>query len=246
MAGSQVVIHVRFDPARYIEDAVRYRVTSIGGAPPVYVALLQVPGIYKADLSSVLGFATGAAPLPVPLIEKMKAPVPGAKVGEGYGLTEVTMRATCNPGHATGVRKAGHGRRPLSDTEISSGRWGRRARAGGRARRGLHPRPAGDARLPQAADATAESIDADGWFRTGDIGALDDDGYLTIVDRKKDMLIYKGYNVYPRELEELLYATPASLPPPSWASPTRRPASCRWPTWCAGRTTRAPRSPARA
>ena len=90
-------------------------------------------------------------------------------------------------------------------------------------------------------DATAESIDPDGWFHTGDVGVLDADGYLSIVDRTKDMLLYKGYNVFPRELEELLYATPASRPPRSSAAPTRRPASCRWPTSSAGRTRPGPR-----
>jgi long-chain acyl-CoA synthetase len=209
MGGSTVVVHDRFDPALYVSDAVRYRVTSIGGAPPVFVALLQVPGIADADLSSVRGFASGAAPLPVPLIERMKALVPGAVIGEGYGLTEVTMQATGNPSHTTGVRKAGTVGVPLPDTEISIRPLG-----------GGDPLPAGERgevciRGPQLMrgyagrpDATAESIDPDGWFHTGDVGVLDADGYLSIVDRTKDMLLYKGYNVFPRELEELLFATP--------------------------------------
>jgi long-chain acyl-CoA synthetase len=209
MGGSTVVLHDRFDPALYVSDAVRYRVTSIGGAPPVFVALLQVPGIADADLSSVRGFASGAAPLPVPLIERMKALVPGAVIGEGYGLTEVTMQATGNPTHSTGVRKAGTVGVPLPDTEISIRPLG-----------GGDPLPAGERgevciRGPQLMrgyarrpEATAESIDPDGWFHTGDVGVLDADGYLSIVDRTKDMLLYKGYNVFPRELEELLFATP--------------------------------------
>jgi long-chain acyl-CoA synthetase len=209
MGGSTIVIHDRFDPALYVSDAVRYRVSSIGGAPPVFVALLQVPGIADADLSSVRGFASGAAPLPVPLIERMKALVPGAVIGEGYGLTEVTMQATGNPSHTSGVRKAGTVGVPLPDTEVSIRPLG-----------GGDPLPAGERgevciRGPQVMrgyagrpDATAESIDADGWFHTGDVGVLDADGYLSIVDRTKDMLLYKGYNVFPRELEELLFATP--------------------------------------
>jgi long-chain acyl-CoA synthetase len=209
MGGSTVVIHDRFDPALYVSDAVRYRVTSIGGAPPVFVALLQVPGIAEADLSSVRGFSSGAAPLPVPLIERMKALVPGAVIGEGYGLTEVTMMATGNPPHTSGVRKAGTVGVPLPDTEISIrplgggdplpvGERGEVCIRGPQVMRGYAGRP----------DATAESIDPDGWFHTGDVGVLDADGYLSIVDRTKDMLLYKGYNVFPRELEELLYATP--------------------------------------
>ena len=208
MAGSRVVIHDRFEPKLYVDDAVRYRVTGIGGAPPVFVALLQVPGVFEADLSSVRGFASGAAPLPVPLIEKMRALVPGAVIGEGYGLTEVTMQATGNPGHTTGVRKAGTVGVPLPDTEISIrplgggdplpvGERGEVCIRGPQVMRGYAGRP----------EATAESIDPDGWFHTGDVGVLDADGYLSIVDRTKDMLLYKGYNVFPRELEELLYAT---------------------------------------
>ena len=208
MAGSTVVVHDRFDPAHYLADALRYRVTSIGGAPPVFVALLQVPDIADADLSSVRGFASGAAPLPVQLIERMRALVPGAVIAEGYGLTEVTMQATGNPSHTSGVRKPGTVGVPLPDTEISIRPLG-----------GGDPLPAGERgevciRGPQVMrgyagrpDATAEAIDPDGWFHTGDVGVLDGDGYLAIVDRTKDMLLYKGYNVFPRELEELLYAT---------------------------------------
>jgi long-chain acyl-CoA synthetase len=209
MAGSTVVVHDRFDPVRYVEDAVRYRVTGIGGAPPVFVALLQVPGIADADLSSVRSFSSGAAPLPVPLIERMRALVPGVVIGEGYGLTEVTMQATGNPSHTSGVRKAGTVGVPLPDTEISIrplgggdplpvGERGEVCIRGPQVMRGYAGRP----------DATAEAIDADGWFHSGDVGVLDADGYLSIVDRTKDMLLYKGYNVFPRELEELLFALP--------------------------------------
>jgi long-chain acyl-CoA synthetase len=209
MAGSTTVIHMRFDPVKYVEDAVRYKVTGIGGAPPVFVALLQVPGIETADLSSVRGISSGAAPLPVPLIERLKALLPGAVIGEGYGLTEVTMMATGNPSFQSGTRKPGTVGVPIFDTEISIRPLG-----------GGDPLPAGERgevciRGPQVMrgyahrpEATAESIDADGWFHSGDVGILDEDGYLSIVDRTKDMLLYKGYNVFPRELEEVLFGVP--------------------------------------
>ncbi|MCZ2836735.1 class I adenylate-forming enzyme family protein [Modestobacter sp. VKM Ac-2985] len=209
LSGATVVVHDRFDPARYVADAVRYRVTSIGGAPPVFVALLQVPGIAEADLSSVRGFSSGAAPLPVPLIERMAALVRGVVIAEGYGLTEVTMMATGNPPHTSGIRKPGTVGVPLPDTEVSirplgggdplpAGERGEVCLRGPQLMRGYAGRP----------DATAESIDRDGWFHTGDVGVLDADGYLSIVDRTKDMLLYKGYNVFPRELEEILFGTP--------------------------------------
>jgi long-chain acyl-CoA synthetase len=207
--GTTVVIHDRFDPALYVADAVKHRVTSIGGAPPVFVALLQVPGIADADLSSVRGISSGAAPLPVPLIERLRALLPAAAIGEGYGLTEVTMMATGNPSFRSGTRKAGTVGVPIFDTEISiqplgggaplpPGERGEVCIRGPQVMRGYAHRP----------EATAEAIDADGWFHSGDVGILDEDGYLSIVDRTKDMLLYKGYNVFPRELEEKLFALP--------------------------------------
>ncbi len=209
MAGTMTVVHLRFDPVRYVEDAVRYRVTLIGGAPPVFVALLQVPGIDEADLSSVRSVSSGAAPLPVPLIQRLQALLPNAVIGEGYGLTEVTMQATGNPVHRSGTRKPGTVGVPVFDTEISiqplgggapllPGERGEVCIRGPQVMRGYAHRP----------EATAEAIDADGWFHTGDVGVLDEDGYLAIVDRTKDMLLYKGYNVFPRELEEVLFGVP--------------------------------------
>lgn len=209
LSGASVVIHDRFDPVRYVQDAQTHRVTSIGGAPPVFVALLQVPGIADADLSSVRGISSGAAPLPVPLIERLRTLLPEAVIGEGYGLTEVTMQATGNPVHVSGLRKPGTVGLPVFDTEIAIKPLG-----------GGDPLPVGERgevciRGPQVmrgyagrADATGDAIDADGWFHSGDVGVLDADGYLSIVDRTKDMLIYKGYNVFPRELEEVLFGVP--------------------------------------
>jgi long-chain acyl-CoA synthetase len=199
LIGTTLVLHLRFDPGRYLEDAERFRITSMGGAPPIYVALLAHPDIDKRDLSSVLSISSGAAPLPVEVIEEMQRRFPDARIGEGYGLTEVTMGATSNPSWRSGVRKVGTVGVPVFDTEVKLIEGGEVCIRGPQVMRGYHNRP----------DATAEVLDADGWLRTGDIGVIDDDGYLTIVDRKKDMLIYKGYNVYPRELEEVLFQHPA-------------------------------------
>ncbi|MGY1776593.1 class I adenylate-forming enzyme family protein [Geodermatophilus sp. SYSU D00804] len=209
MGGTTTVIHMRFDPVRYVEDAKRHRVTSIGGAPPVFVALLQVPGFAEQDWSHVRGVSSGAAPLPVSLIERLQALLPNAVIGEGYGLTEVTMMATGNPTFRSGTRKAGTVGVPIFDTEITvrplgggdplpTGERGEVCIRGPQVMRGYAHRP----------EATAEAIDADGWFHTGDVGILDEDGYLSIVDRTKDMLLYKGYNVFPRELEEILFGVP--------------------------------------
>jgi long-chain acyl-CoA synthetase len=198
LVGTTLVVHLRFDPGRYLADAERYRATGMGGAPPIYVALLQHPDIDKRDLSSVLGISSGAAPLPVEVLDALNQRFPGAVVGEGYGLTEVTMGATSNPSWRSAVRKVGSVGVPVFDTEIKLVD-GEVCIRGPQVMRGYHNRP----------EATAEVLDDEGWLRTGDIGVVDDDGYLTIVDRKKDMLIYKGYNVYPRELEEVLFQHPA-------------------------------------
>lgn len=209
LTGATVVIHDRFDPVAYVADAAAHRVTGIGGAPPVFAALLQVPGIEQADLSSVRGLSSGAAPLAVPLIERLTALFPQAVIGEGYGLTEVTMQATGNPAARSGVRKAGTVGLPVPDTEVSIralgtgeelpvGERGEICIRGPQVMRGYAGRP----------DATAQAIDADGWFHSGDVGVLDEDGYLAVVDRTKDMLLHKGYNVFPRELEEILLGVP--------------------------------------
>jgi long-chain acyl-CoA synthetase len=208
LTGSTTIIHERFDPVAYLADAAKYQVTSIGGAPPIFVALMQTPEFETTDLSSVRRFASGAAPLSTAILEALRARFPDAVVGEGYGLTEVTMGATANPVHRSGIRKVGTVGLPIPDTEIKvvtdegvalpSGEAGEVCIRGPQVMRGYHNRP----------EETAAVLDADGWLRTGDIGIIDADGYLSIVDRKKDMLLYKGYNVYPRDLEEILQRHP--------------------------------------
>jgi long-chain acyl-CoA synthetase len=206
LSGFTMRLHDRLDPARYLADAERLRVTSMGGAPALFAALLTCPDITTRDLTSVRVISSGAAPMPVEMINRLRALAPDAVVTEGYGLTEVTMGATAGPGHRSGLRKAGTVGVPVFDTEIridgasGPGERGEVCIRGPQVMAGYHDRP----------DATAEVL-VDGWLRTGDIGTLDEDGYLSIVDRKKDMLIYKGYNVYPRELEELLAAHPGVL-----------------------------------
>jgi long-chain acyl-CoA synthetase len=211
MTGSTTVLHERFDPGAYLADAERFGVTAIGGAPPIYGALLRHPDFATRDLSRVRALSSGAAPLPVEMIRALQHRFgPDVVVAEGYGLTEATMGATMGPAARSAVRKVGTVGMPVHDTEI------RIVDAAGGA---IDPLPAGQPgevciRGPQVMtgykdrpEETAAAL-SEGWLRTGDIGILDEDGYLSIVDRKKDMLLYKGYNVYPRELEELLFARP--------------------------------------
>lgn len=210
LMGFTSVLHDRFDPAAYLADAERLRVTVMGGAPALFAALLNHPDIATRDLSSVRVISSGAAPMSVEMINRLRALAPDAVVTEGYGLTEVTMGATSGPVHRSGTRKAGTVGVPIFDTEVRvvdldgnsvpAGERGEVCIHGPQVMAGYHNRP----------DATSAVL-SDGWLRTGDIGVLDDDGYLAIVDRMKDMLLYKGYNVYPRELEELLAAQPGVL-----------------------------------
>lgn len=211
LTGATTVLHERFDPGAYLADAERFGVTGMGGAPPVYGALLRHPEFATRDLSTVRSLTSGAAPLPVEMIQGLQR-VLGSDVviTEGYGLTEVTMGATIGPAARSAVRKVGTVGLPVYDTEV---------RVVDPAGDDLTPLPAGEPgevliRGPQVMvgykgrdDENAATL-VDGWLRTGDVGVLDDEGYLSIVDRKKDMLIYKGYNVYPRDLEELLHAQP--------------------------------------
>ena len=206
LTGTTMVLHERFDPGAYLADVERFRATSIGGAPPLYAALLRHPDLATRDLSSVRHLSSGAAPLPVEMINALQRRF-GADViiVEGYGLTEVTMGATRGPAARSALRKVGTVGVPVPDTEIRvvdaddaplpPGQPGEVCIRGPQVMTGYRGRP----------EETAAAL-VDGWLHTGDVGVLDEDGYLTIVDRLKDMLIYKGYNVYPRELEELLFA----------------------------------------
>jgi long-chain acyl-CoA synthetase len=210
LMGFSSTLHDRLDPGAYLAEAERLRITSIGGAPALFAALLNHPDIATRDLTSVRVISSGAAPMPVEMINRMRALAPDAVVTEGYGLTEVTMAATLGPVHRSGVRKAGTVGVPVFDTDVrilgadgepvAAGERGEVCIRGPQVMLGYHNRP----------DATDEVLSG-GWLHTGDIGVLDEDGYLSIVDRMKDMLLYKGYNVYPRELEELLAAQPGVL-----------------------------------
>ncbi|MFB9686201.1 class I adenylate-forming enzyme family protein [Amycolatopsis plumensis] len=209
LAGTTMVLHTRFDPAAYVADAERLRITGIGGAPALFAALLATPSFHTADLSSVRSIGSGAAPMNHAMINALRERFPDVVVTEGYGLTEATMGAVISPTYRSGVRKVGSVGVPIFDTEVKvvpaeggedplpPGERGEVCLRGPQIMLGYRNRP----------EETAAAL-VDGWLHTGDIGILDEDGYLSIVDRKKDMLLYKGYNVFPRELEELLITMP--------------------------------------
>lgn len=208
LTGGLTIVHGRFDPRAYLADATRFAVTAMSGAPPVFAALLAHRD-GAGDLSSVRSLTSGAAPLPVEVITALRAWLgEDLVITEGYGLTEVTMSATLGPAARSAVRKVGTVGLPVPGTEIrisgpdgaelAAGREGEVWVRGPQVTGGYRNRPA----------ETAATFDGDGWLHTGDVGVLDADGHLRIVDRLKDMLLHKGYNVYPRDLEERLLTLP--------------------------------------
>ena len=204
--GSTIVVFPRFDPAAFLAAAEKYRATFMNGAPSVYRLVLDHQDFTGRELAGIKWAVSGAAPLPVSLLERMLACIPGV-ITEGYGLSECTSAAAVNPPSRSGMRPGSIGL-PLFDTELKvadpatgealpPGSEGEICIKGPQVMLGYWNKP----------EATAEVL-KDGWLHTGDIGREDEDGYFYITDRIKDMILYKGYNVYPRELEEILSRHP--------------------------------------
>ena len=197
----------RFDPAKVLEVMERDRVTTFGGVPTMYAALLHHPDRARYDVSSLELCVSGGSAMPVEVLHRFDEAF-GAKVLEGYGLSETTGMASFNPRDRE--RKPGSIGVPVDGTEmklvddddedVAIGERGEIVMRGPFVMQWYWNRD----------DATAEVMQG-GWFHTGDIATVDDDGYFFIVDRKKDLIIRGGYNVYPREIEEVLYTHPAVL-----------------------------------
>ena len=209
LQGTTSLVGGRFDPALFAATLQAERVSSVSGAPALLAALASHLEDTPYDVRSVRLVSCGGGPLPPALADRLAMVFPEAVVTQAYGLTEVTMAAVGNPTGRGAERRRGSVGLPMADTEVrlagggagdgdddGDGR-GEILLRGPQLMLGYHERP----------EATAEML-RDGWLHTGDVGVLDEDGYLTIVDRLKDMLIYKGYNVYPSELEALLRARP--------------------------------------
>ena len=200
--GSTVVLIRNFDPEQVLLDFERYKVTHMFGAPAMFLFMSQHPQFEGTDLSAVKNLICGAAPVPESLIELYGAR--GIDFCQGYGLTETApFSSFLTPEWA--VSKLGSaGQAPLySDTRIvddnnqpvSAGERGEICLRGPNIMKGYWNRP----------EASAEAIDTEGWFHSGDVGYLDEDGFLFICDRLKDMVISGGENVYPAEVEGALY-----------------------------------------
>jgi long-chain acyl-CoA synthetase len=175
----------------------------------MYVGMLNHPKATQFDLTSIKGCFSGAAPLPVEVIKEFESKT-GSQICEGYGLSETTPVATTNP--FGGKTKPGSIGLPMPDTDIKIvdltdgtkelpvGEAGELLIKGPQVMSGYYKMP----------DETANTL-RDGWLYTGDIGKMDEEGYFYIVDRKKDMIIAGGYNIYPREIDEILFEHPKVL-----------------------------------
>ncbi len=204
-AGAMVLIP-RFDAKKVLEAIQKYRATVFCGVPTLYAMLLDYPDLPKYDLTSIKFCISGAAPLP-PEVQKKFMEITGGVLVEGYGLTEASPVTHCNPLDRTmKTVKVGSIGVPWPDTEakimdletgtkeLPPGEVGELVVKGPQVMKGYWKMP-----------EETKQVLRDGWLYTGDIAKMDEDGYFYIVDRKKDLIKYKGYSVYPRELEDVLY-----------------------------------------
>jgi long-chain acyl-CoA synthetase len=205
-AGACLTLIPRFSGGKALEIIERDRATVFEGVPTMYAALLNHPERERFDVSSLRLCVSGGAALPVELLRAFEEAF-GCAILEGYGLSETSPVASFNHPHrerkpgSIGTPVAGVEMKLSSDdgSEPAEGEPGEVAIRGHNIMKGYWNRPT----------ATADAIDADGWFKTGDVARRDADGYYFIVDRKKDLIIRGGYNIYPREIEEVLYEHPA-------------------------------------
>jgi long-chain acyl-CoA synthetase len=205
-SGACLTLIARFDPAKVLDVIERDRVTVFEGVPTMYAALLSHADRERCDTSSLRVCISGGAAMPVEVLRAFEEAF-GCVILEGYGLSETSPAACFN--HRDRPRKPGSIGTPIEGVamrlvdadgrEVPAGQVGEVAIRGHNVMKGYWRRP----------EATAEVLSADGWFRTGDVGRVDEDGYFFIVDRKKELIIRGGYNVYPREVEEVLYEHPA-------------------------------------
>ncbi|MEO7070780.1 MAG: AMP-binding protein, partial [Nostocoides sp.] len=202
--GATLTLLARFDPAKALSVILRDKVTIFEGVPTMYSALIEARRKEPIDTSTLRVCVSGGAALPVEVLRTFETDF-GAVILEGYGLSETSPVASFN--RPDRERKAGSIGLPIDGVEFSLvDDLGEPVPVGDRgeiAIRGLNVMK-GYWELPEE---TARAF-VDGWFRTGDIATVDEDGYYYIVDRKKDLIIRGGFNVYPREIEEVLYEHP--------------------------------------
>lgn len=206
--GAETILHVRFDVDAVIKDLAEKKVTMFPGVPTMYTAIIHHPDIEKYDLSSLKFCGSGGAPLPIEVNQRFRH-LTGCSLLEGWGMTETSPTGTFTPLNAK-QRPGSCGMPTVGVTikfvdvdhpeqEVALGERGELCIKGPNVMKGYWKNSA----------ATADSMTSDGFFRTGDVGYMDEDGYVYIVDRTKDMILCGGYNVYPRIIEEAIYEHPS-------------------------------------
>jgi long-chain acyl-CoA synthetase len=203
-----MVLHARFDIEAVLHDLSTKKITCFPGVPTMFSALINHPGVDQLDLRSLKYCGSGGAPLPLEVAQRF-AKLTGCNLSEGWGMTETSPTGTFTP--VNGKRKAGSCGLPMPGitlkmlslddptTYVPLGERGEMCIRGPNVMKGYWNKP----------EATAEVSTFDGFMRTGDVASMDEDGFVFIVDRTKDMLLCSGYNVYPRNLEEAIYEHPA-------------------------------------
>ncbi len=210
LRASTIVLMPRFDLKAVFENIQKYKVTLFPGVPTIYTAIINSPLVKKYSLKTVEYCLSGAAPLPVEVLKKFES-ITGGKLREGYGLTETSPVTHANP--LKGKYKEGSIGIPIPSTLaaiahpdknefLNVGELGEIVIAGPQVMKGY---------LGKEEENKMVFFEHGGilWLRTGDMGKMDEEGYFYVVDRKKEVIKYKGYSVYPREIEELLYQNPA-------------------------------------
>ncbi|MBI4337590.1 MAG: long-chain fatty acid--CoA ligase [Chloroflexi bacterium] len=208
LIGARIILLPRFRVADLLKAIQKYRPQLFPGVPTMYVAINNYPGVERFDLKSIEWCISGAASLPLEVKETFER-LTGGRLVEGFGLTEAAPVTHANP--LDGLQKQGSIGVPMPDTEacvvdlttgerVPPGAEGEMLVRGPQVMQGYWGRP----------DETADVL-KDGWLHTGDVARMDKDGYFYIVGRKKEMVLVSGFNVYPREVEEVLHAHPAVM-----------------------------------
>ena len=221
MVGGHLILQTGFEPAQYLHDLERYRVTVTFGVPAMMLFTSQESSFSSADLSAMRLIVAGGAPVPEPLLQTYMAR--GIPVSQCYGMTEATSGVTFLETSRASQKLGSCGRAgmlnevrlvdPDGKVITTPGERGEICMRGGNVTRGYWNRP----------EETAQAIDAEGWMHSGDGAYFDEDGFYYICDRIKDMIISGGENIYPAEIESLLYEHPSiaevaviGAPDPRW------------------------------
>ena len=206
--GAELILHMKFELETVVRDLAAKKVTVFPGVPTMYTAIVNYSGIADYDLGSLKFCGSGGAPLPVEVNQSFQH-LTGCCLVEGWGMTETSPTGTFTPVY--GMQKVGSCGMPTvgvqlkfvrvddPSQEVERGERGEMCIKGANVMKGYWKKP----------EATAASMTPDGFFRTGDVAWMDEDGFVFIVDRTKDMILCGGYNVYPRVIEEAIYEHPS-------------------------------------